>query len=85
VRAHSRERERERKRERERSVIDNHEVTEGRHNSLSGDTAPGRTGSSIDGESSTPTFRLAMWPALAGGKHKGAQTAIGPSQSPSRS
>ena len=27
----------------------------------------GRTGSSIDGEYSTPTLRLAMQPALAGG------------------
>ena len=34
----------------------------GKHNSLSGDTAPGRTGSSIDGEYSIPTLRLAMWP-----------------------
>ena len=31
------------------------------------DTAPGRTVSSIDGEYSTPTLRLAMWPAFAGG------------------
>jgi hypothetical protein len=52
---------------------------------MSGDTAPGRTGSSIDGEYSTPTLRLALWPAWRVGKHKGAQTAIGPSQSPSRS
>ena len=32
----------------------------GKHNTLSGDTATGRTGSSIDGEYSTPTLRLAM-------------------------
>jgi hypothetical protein len=57
----------------------------GKHNALSGDTAPGRMGSSIDGEYSTPTLRLAMWPAWRVGKHKGAQTAIGPSQSPNRS
>jgi hypothetical protein len=40
----------------ERGFIDNHKVTEkvGKHNALSGDTAPGRTGSSIDGEYSTP-------------------------------
>jgi len=55
----------------------------GRHNALSGDTAPGRTGSSIDGEYSTPTLRLAMWPAWRVGKHKGAQTANGPSAHPS--
>ena len=51
----------------------------GKHNALSGGTAPGRTGSSIDGEYSTPTLRLAIWPAWRVGKHKGAQTAIGPS------
>jgi len=33
----------------------------GKHNALSGDVAPGRMGSSIDGEYSTPTLRLAMW------------------------
>ena len=49
------------------------------------DTAPGRTVSSIDGEYSTPTLRSAMWPAWRVGKHKGAQTAIGPSQSPCQS
>ena len=38
-----------------------------------------------EGEYSTPTLRLAMWPAWRVGKLKGAQTAIGPSQSPSRS
>jgi hypothetical protein len=36
----------------------------GKHNALSGDAAPGRTGSSIDGEYSTSTLRLAMWPAF---------------------
>jgi hypothetical protein len=44
----------------------------GKHNTLSGETAPGRTGSSIDGEYSTP---LSVWPC--GPQHKGAQTAIG--------
>ena len=38
-----------------------------KHHLLSGDTAHGRTGSSTDGEYSTPTLRLAMWPAWAGG------------------
>ena len=38
-----------------------------------------------DGEYYTPTLRLAMWPAWRVGKHKGAQTVIGPSQAPSRS
>ena len=33
----------------------------GKHNALSGDTAPGRTGSSIDGEYSTPTLRLRIY------------------------
>ena len=55
----------------------------GKHNALSGDAAPGRTGCSIDGEHYTPTLRLA--PPWRVGKHKGAQTAIGPSQSPSSS
>ena len=32
----------------------------GKYNALSGDTAPGCTGSSIDGEYSTPTLRLAV-------------------------
>ncbi len=32
----------------------------GKYNALSGDIAPGRTGSSIDGEYSTPTLRLAV-------------------------
>jgi hypothetical protein len=55
-------------REGERIFLDNQEVsTVGKHNALSSDTAPGRTGSTIDGEYSTPTVRLAMWPALAGG------------------
>ena len=46
------------------SFTDNQKVTEGgNHNALSADTAPGRTGSSIDGEYSTPTLRLAIWPA----------------------
>jgi hypothetical protein len=41
----------ERERERESSFFDNHEVPKvGKHNVLSGDTAPERTGSSIDGE-----------------------------------
>ena len=55
------------------------------HNALSGHTASGRTGSSINGEYSTPTLRLVKWGALAGGRHKGAQIAIGLSQSSSRS
>jgi len=60
-----RERQREREREREESFIDKHKVTKGlgkhcKHNALLDDTASGRTGSSIDGEYSTPTLRLAM-------------------------
>jgi hypothetical protein len=60
-------RERESARARERSFIDNQEVKVGKHNSWLGDIAPGRTGSSIEGKYSTPTFRLATWPTLAGG------------------
>jgi hypothetical protein len=63
------EKEKEREREREREVLLT--ITKlmkvGKHNALSGDIAPGRTGSSIDGEYSTPTLRLVMWPSLAGG------------------
>ena len=39
----------------------------GKYNALLGDTAPWRTDSIIDGEYATPTLRLAMWGALAGG------------------
>jgi len=61
------EREREREREREVLLTIKKGLTVGKHNALSGDTAPGCTGSSIDGEYSTPTLRLAVWHALAGG------------------
>jgi hypothetical protein len=37
-------------RERERSFLDNQEVTEGKHNALSGNTASERTGPAYDGE-----------------------------------
>ena len=47
------------RRQNERRFIDNQEVTDrlmvGKHNALSGDTAPGRTGSSIDGECTAST------------------------------
>jgi hypothetical protein len=59
--------EREREREREVLLTITKCLKVGKYNALSVDTAPGRTGSSIDGEYSTATLRLAMWPALAGG------------------
>jgi hypothetical protein len=58
---------REREREREVLLTITKSLKVGKYNTLVVDTAPGRTGSSIDGEYSTPTLRLTMWPALAGG------------------
>ena len=57
----------EREREREVLLTITKRLKVVKHNVLSGDTAPGRTGASIDGERSTPTLRLVMWPSLAGG------------------
>jgi hypothetical protein len=59
--------EREREREREVLLTITKWLKVGKHNALMGDTAPVRTGSSIDGEYSTPTLSLAMWPAWARG------------------
>jgi hypothetical protein len=42
----------------------------GKHNVLSGDTAPVRTDSSIDVEYSYPTLRFAVWPRERKGGRK---------------
>jgi hypothetical protein len=75
------------KRERERGFIDNHKVTEG-----SVSTTPCRVTPPLGARAPALTAStlppLSFWPCgppRRVGKHKGAQTAIGPSQSPSRS